>query len=107
MKSQLHLKAIAVKEFAVPADWLLTASLTARLRKIATCQLHMRNFKDGETIYIEPFRAKAFPIIKDLTVDRSAFDRIIQAGGFISVNTGGVPDANSIPISKEIAAGSN
>jgi succinate dehydrogenase / fumarate reductase iron-sulfur subunit len=74
------------------------------LRKIATCQLHMRNFKDGQTIYVEPFRAKAFPIIKDLAVDRSAFDKIIQAGGFISVNTGGVPDANAIPITKEVAS---
>jgi succinate dehydrogenase / fumarate reductase iron-sulfur subunit len=74
------------------------------LRKIATCQLHMRNFKDGETIYVEPFRAKAFPIIKDLAVDRSAFDKIIQTGGFVSVNTGGVPDANSIPIQKEVSA---
>ena len=74
------------------------------LRKIATCQLHMRNFKDGQTIWVEPFRAKAFPVIKDLAVDRSAFDKIIQAGGYISVNTGGVPDANSIPISKEIAS---
>ncbi len=74
------------------------------LRKIATCQLHMRNFKDGQTIYVEPFRAKAFPIIKDLAVDRSAFDKIIQVGGFISVNTGGVPDANAIPITKEVAS---
>lgn len=67
---------------------------------ITTCQLHMRKFKDGETITIEPWRARAFPIIKDLVVDRSAFDKIIQAGGYISVNTGGVPDANAIPISK-------
>jgi succinate dehydrogenase / fumarate reductase iron-sulfur subunit len=74
------------------------------LRKIATCQLHMRNFKDGQTIYVEPFRAKSFPVIKDLAVDRSAFDKIIQAGGFISVNTGGVPDANAIPITKEVAS---
>ncbi len=74
------------------------------LPRIATCQLHMRNFKDGDTIYVEPFRAKAFPIIKDLVVDRSAFDKIIQAGGYISVNTGGVPDANAIPIPKEKAA---
>jgi len=73
-------------------------------RKIATCQLHMRNFKDGQTIWVEPFRAKAFPVIKDLAVDRSAFDKIIQAGGYVSVNTGGVPDANSIPISKEVAS---
>jgi succinate dehydrogenase / fumarate reductase iron-sulfur subunit len=68
-----------------------------------TCQLHMRTFKDGETITIEPWRANAFPIIKDLMVDRSAFDRIQQAGGFISVNTGGTPDANEIPIPKKIA----
>ena len=67
------------------------------------CQLHMRTFSDGETITIEPWRASAFPIIKDLVVDRSAFDRIQQAGGYISVNTGGVPDANEIPISKKIA----
>ncbi|PIE02459.1 MAG: hypothetical protein CSA81_07280 [Acidobacteria bacterium] len=64
------------------------------------CQLHMRKFKDGDVVYIEPWRAKAFPIIKDLIVDRSAFDRIIQAGGFTSAKTGGVPDANSIPINK-------
>ncbi|KAF0141946.1 MAG: succinate dehydrogenase/fumarate reductase iron-sulfur subunit [Stygiobacter sp.] len=69
--------------------------------KIATCQLHMRNFRDGETIWIEPFRAKAFPIIKDLIVDRTALDKIQQAGGFISVNTGSVPDGNAIPIPKE------
>ncbi len=68
---------------------------------IATCQLHMRKFSDGETIVIEPFRAKGFPVIKDLVVDRSAFDRIISAGGFISVNTGGAPDANAIPITKD------
>jgi succinate dehydrogenase / fumarate reductase iron-sulfur subunit len=67
------------------------------------CQLHMRGFKDGDTITIEPWRAKAFPVIKDLVTDRRAFDRIIQAGGFISVNTGGVPDANEIPIPKNIA----
>lgn len=72
--------------------------------RVATCQLHMRNFKDGETIWIEPFRAKAFPVIKDLAVDRSGFDQIIQAGGYISVNTGGVPDANEIPISKDVAS---
>ena len=68
---------------------------------IATCQLHMRKFKDGDTIVVEPFRAKAFPVIKDLVVDRSAFDRIVIAGGFISVNTGGAPDANAIPIPKD------
>jgi succinate dehydrogenase / fumarate reductase iron-sulfur subunit len=70
-------------------------------RGITTCQLHMRSFKDGDTIYIEPWRAKAFPVIKDLVVDRSAFDRIIQAGGFVSVNTSGnTLDANAIPIPK-------
>jgi len=68
-----------------------------------TCQLHMRSFSDGETITIEPWRAKAFPVVKDLVVNRSAFDRIIQAGGYVSVNTGGVPDANEIPIPKTIA----
>ena len=67
---------------------------------VTTCQLHMRKFKDGETITIEPWRAAAFPIIKDLIVDRSAFDKIIAAGGYVSVSTGGVPDANAIPISK-------
>lgn len=68
-----------------------------------TCQLYMRNFKDGETINIEPFRAKAFPVLKDLIVDRSAFDNIQAAGGFISVSTGQVKDANNIPINKEDA----
>jgi succinate dehydrogenase / fumarate reductase iron-sulfur subunit len=73
-------------------------------RLVTTCQLHMRKFKDGDTITIEPFRAKAFPVIKDLTVDRSAFDRVQQAGGFISVNTSGnTQDANSIPIDKHDA----
>ena len=73
-------------------------------RRITTCQLHMRKFKDGDTIYIEPFRAKAFPVIKDLVVDRSAFDRIQQSGGYISVNTSGnTQDANSIPINKDDA----
>ncbi len=70
---------------------------------ITTCQLHMRKFSDGEIITIEPWRAKPFPVIKDLVVDRSAFDRIIAAGGYVSVNTGGVPDANSIPIPKRDA----
>lgn len=70
---------------------------------ITVCQMHMRNFKDGSTIVIEPWRAKPFPVIKDLMVDRSAFDKIIQAGGYVSVRTGGVPDANSIPIKKENA----
>jgi succinate dehydrogenase / fumarate reductase iron-sulfur subunit len=70
------------------------------LRGTTTCQLYMRNFTDGETIYIEPFRADAFPVIRDLAVDRSAFDRIMQVGGFISVNTGQVQDANNIPVNK-------
>lgn len=68
-----------------------------------TCQLHMRQFKNGDTIVVEPFRAKAFPVIKDLVVDRSAFDRIIQAGGYISVNTGQAVDGNSIPVEKDVA----
>ena len=73
-------------------------------RGITTCQLHMRMFKDGDTIHIEPFRAKAFPVIKDLVVDRSAFDRVQHAGGFISVNTSGnTVDANTIPINKHDA----
>ena len=73
-------------------------------RGVTTCQLHMRKFKDGDTIYIEPFRAKGFPIIKDLVVDRSAFDRIQHAGGFVSVNTSGnTQDANAIPIPKDDA----
>jgi len=70
---------------------------------VTTCQLHMRKFKDGETITVEPWRSAAFPVIKDLMVDRSAFDKIMQAGGFISINTGGVPDANTIPVSKQDA----
>jgi len=69
-------------------------------RGITTCQLHMRSFNDGDTIVIEPWRAKPFPIVKDLVVDRSALDLIIQAGGYVSVNTGGIPDANAIPIQK-------
>jgi succinate dehydrogenase / fumarate reductase iron-sulfur subunit len=68
-----------------------------------TCQLHMRAFNDGDTIVVEPWRAKAFPVIKDLVVDRSAFDRIIQAGGYVSVNTGNAVDGNSIPIEKDKA----
>ncbi len=73
-------------------------------RLVTTCQLHMRKFKDGDTITIEPFRAKAFPVVKDLAVDRSAFDRIQQAGGFVSVNTSGnTQDANAIPVDKHDA----
>lgn len=67
---------------------------------VTTCQLHMRKFKDGETVTIEPWRSAAFPVIKDLIVDRNAFDKIIAAGGYVSVSTGGVPDANAIPIPK-------
>ncbi len=70
---------------------------------ITTCQLHMRSFNDGDTITIEPWRAAAFPVIKDLVVDRSAMDRIMQAGGYVNINTGGTPDANEIPIPKYIA----
>ena len=70
---------------------------------VTTCQLHMRKFNDGDTITVEPWRSAGFPVIKDLMVDRSAFDKIMQAGGFVSVNTGGVPDGNAIPIAKTIA----
>jgi succinate dehydrogenase / fumarate reductase, iron-sulfur subunit len=72
-------------------------------RAVTACQLHMRTFQDGDTVVIEPWRASAFPIIKDLAVDRSAFDRIVQAGGYVSVSTGSAPDANSIPVPKERA----
>ncbi|MBN1213288.1 MAG: succinate dehydrogenase/fumarate reductase iron-sulfur subunit [candidate division Zixibacteria bacterium] len=68
-----------------------------------TCELRMRNFKDGDEIYVEPFRAKALPVVKDLMVDRSALDRIMQAGGFVSVSTGAVPDGNAIPVPKAVA----
>ena len=69
-----------------------------------TCQLHMRHFNDGDDIYIEPYRAKAFPIVQDLVTDRSSFDRIIQAGGYVSVNTGNAPDGNAIPVSQDAAS---
>jgi len=72
-------------------------------KETTLCQLHMRHFKSGDTLFIEPFRSKAFPIIKDLIVDRSALDRIIQAGGYVSVNTGGAPDGNTILIPSEVA----
>lgn len=72
-------------------------------RATTACQLHMRSFKDGDEVYIEPWRARAFPVIKDLIVDRGAFDRVIAAGGFVSVSTGGAPDANAIPIGKRDA----
>ncbi len=71
--------------------------------EVTTCQLHMRKFKEGETIIVEPWRARAFPVIKDLIVDRTAFEKILHAGGFISVNTGGIPDANTIPVAYEDA----
>ncbi|MES2309677.1 MAG: succinate dehydrogenase/fumarate reductase iron-sulfur subunit [Verrucomicrobiota bacterium] len=71
--------------------------------KVTTCQVYMRSFKDGETLTVEPFRAEPFPILKDLVTDRTAFDKIIQAGGFISVNAGQAPDANALPIGKEVA----
>jgi succinate dehydrogenase / fumarate reductase iron-sulfur subunit len=71
--------------------------------KVATCQTYMRSFRDGDTLVVEPFRARAFPVVKDLIVDRSAFDRIIHAGGFISVNTGAAPDANALPVPKTVA----
>ncbi len=73
------------------------------LKGVTTCQLHMRTFSDGDTIVVEPWRARAFPIIRDLIVDRTAFDRIMEAGGYISVKTGGAPDANAIPIPKKAA----
>ncbi|MDE3153026.1 MAG: succinate dehydrogenase/fumarate reductase iron-sulfur subunit [Gemmatimonadota bacterium] len=73
------------------------------MKMTTTCQLHMRSFKDGDELWIEPWRARAFQVVKDLVVDRSAFDRIIQAGGFVSVNTGAPQDANAIPISKQVA----
>ncbi len=72
-------------------------------RATTTCQLHMRQFKDGDTVYVEPWRARSFPVLKDLIVDRCAFDRIIQSGGFISVNTGSAPEANASPIGKQVA----
>jgi succinate dehydrogenase / fumarate reductase iron-sulfur subunit len=72
-------------------------------RGTATCQLHMRHYKDGDTITVEPFRAKGFPVVRDLVVDRSAFDRIVMAGGYVSVNTGNAPDANAMPVPKEDA----
>lgn len=73
------------------------------LRGVTTCQLHMRSFADGQTITVEPWRAKAFPVVRDLVVDRGAFDRIIEAGGYTSVHTGTAPEANSIPVAREAA----
>lgn len=85
-------------------DLVINGHPHGKQKLTATCQVHMRNFKEGETIYIEPFKAKAFPIIKDLIVDRSALDVIQQAGGYVSFNTGSAPDANATPISKESAS---
>lgn len=82
---------------------VINGSAHGPLRGVTTCQLHMRSFKDGDEIVIEPFRAKAFPVLKDLIVDRSGFDRIISSGGFISVSTGSAPDGNSLPVKKENA----
>ena len=73
------------------------------LKGVTTCQVHMRSFKDGDTLIVEPWKAKSFPVIKDLVVDRTPFDRIMESGGYISVRTGGAPDANAIPISKNNA----
>jgi succinate dehydrogenase / fumarate reductase iron-sulfur subunit len=72
-------------------------------RLTTTCQLHMRHFSDGQEVWIEPWRATGFPVLKDLAVDRGAFDRIVEAGGYISVRTGSAPEANEVPIAKEIA----
>src|ERR1041385_2426798 len=72
-------------------------------RGVATCQLYMRSFNDGDTVVIEPWRAKSFPVVKDLVVDRSSFDRIMQSGGYVSVDTGGVPDGNTIPVPKTVS----
>ncbi len=85
-------------------DLMINGQPHGPLKGTTACQLHMRHFKDGETITVEPWRAAAFPVIKDLVVDRSSFDRIIQAGGYISVSTGSAPDGNSIPISKMVAS---
>ena len=73
------------------------------LKGVTTCQVHMRSFQDGDTLVVEPWRARSFPVIKDLVVDRTPFDRIMESGGYISVRTGGAPDANAIPISKNNA----
>ena len=81
-------------------DMMIDGKAHGPERGTTTCQLHMRSFADGAEVYIEPWRAKAFPVVKDLVCDRSAFDRVIQAGGFVSVNTGGAPDGNSLPVAK-------
>jgi succinate dehydrogenase / fumarate reductase iron-sulfur subunit len=79
---------------------MINGEAHGHVKRATTCQIHMREYKDGDTITVEPFRAKAFPVIKDLVVDRGAFDRIIQSGGYISVRTGSAPDANAIPVDK-------
>ena len=78
--------------------FLINGRAHGPLRGVTACQLHLRHFKDGERIVLEPWRARAFPVLKDLVVDRSAFDRVVQAGGFISVNTGSAPEANAVPV---------
>ncbi len=83
--------------------FMINGNAHGPLKSTTVCQLHMRNFKDGEVLTLEPWRAHAFPVIKDLMVDRTAFDRIIKAGGFVSVNTGGAPDGNAIPVPKSNA----
>ena len=94
---------IAARASAALAPWSSTAARTGDSTGTTACQLHMRHFQDGQTILIEPWRARPFPVLKDLITDRSAFDRIIQAGGFVSVNTGGAPDGNALPIAKTAA----
>ena len=87
----------------VSCSLMINGAAHGPMKGTATCQLHMRSFEDGAEIYVEPWRARAFPVIKDLVVDRSALDRIIQAGGYVSVATGGAPDGNAIPIAKSAA----
>jgi succinate dehydrogenase / fumarate reductase iron-sulfur subunit len=83
--------------------FLINGRAHGPLRGVTVCQLHLRHFEDGERVVLEPWRARAFPVLKDLAVDRSAFDRVIQAGGFISVNTGSAPEANSVPVPRAAA----
>ena len=83
--------------------FLINGRAHGPLRGVTVCQLHLRHFHDGERVVLEPWRARAFPVIKDLVVDRSAFDRVIQAGGFVSVNTGSAPEANALPVPRAAA----
>ena len=92
---------IAGKVFVACSSLTINGHPHGTENSTTTCQLHMRKFEDGDTITIEPFRAKAFPVVKDLVVDRSAFDSITQAGGFITVRTGGAPDGNALPVPKD------